>query len=447
VSEVVLLGTGAADGWPNPWCGCASCSTALAAGDVRGCTAALVDGLLLLDCGPEAPRAALRAGRSLAGVRRVLLTHDHPDHLGPAVLLWRAWTGHPEVLDVLGPPEAVDACRAWVGPRDRVALRPVQAGAVVDLGGGYVARALAGAHERETLLWDVTTADGSRLLHATDTGPLPEAALAAVAEAAYDLVLLEETFGDVTDHATGHLDLRTFPAAVAALRRTGAVTAATRVVAVHLGHRNPPAPELARRLAAWGAELHRDGAALAVGTGVRPLPQPRRTLVLGGARSGKSTEAERLLAAEPAVTYVATGGERLDDSEWRERVSAHRARRPAGWSTVETTDLAPLLRSPGPPLLVDCLSLWLAACLDAHGAWDGKPGAADVVEAACSALVEAWRATPRRVVAVSNEVGSGVVPATRSGRVFRDALGRLNAAVAGASEDVRLVVAGRVLPL
>ena len=81
MTEVLVLGTGAADGWPNAFCGCASCSVLRARGETRAQTAALVDGRLLLDCGPDVPAAANRAGRSLADVRHVLLTHAHPDHV------------------------------------------------------------------------------------------------------------------------------------------------------------------------------------------------------------------------------------------------------------------------------------------------------------------------------------------------------------------------------
>ena len=99
---------------------------------------------------------------------------------------------------------------------------------------------------------------------------------------------------------------------------------------------------------------------------------PRRTLVLGGARSGKSLEAERRLAGFPGVVYVATGGSRDGDPEWAARVGAHRERRPASWRTQETCDLVPLLAADGPPLLVDCLSLWLTDAMDAAGAWDDE---------------------------------------------------------------------------
>ncbi|NYI06999.1 adenosylcobinamide kinase/adenosylcobinamide-phosphate guanylyltransferase [Allostreptomyces psammosilenae] len=182
-----------------------------------------------------------------------------------------------------------------------------------------------------------------------------------------------------------------------------------------------------------------------------PAAAGRRTLVLGGARSGKSTEAERLLWHRRGVLYVATSGRRDGDAEWAERVRLHRERRPAGWATVETCDLEPLLAADGGPLLVDCLALWLTTVMDEAGAWDdgrwrSGPARAEVA-ARVGGLVAGLRRTRRRVVLVSNEVGSGVVPATPAGRRFRDELGRLNAAVADACEDVRLVVAGQVLPL
>jgi adenosylcobinamide kinase/adenosylcobinamide-phosphate guanylyltransferase len=438
--EVVLLGTGAADGWPNAFCTCASCQAARSTGTLRSPTAALVDGSLLLDCGPEVARGAERAGRSLAGVRHVLVTHEHPDHCDPAALLWRRWAGRREPLEVLGPPTVVEACEPWVGPGDPVRLRAVSPGDSLRLGPHRV-RALAGAHDVPVLLWDVTGPSGARLLYATDTGPLPPETVEAVAGRAYDLVLLELTFGTRTDHGTGHLDDATFPRELARLRAVGAVTDDTDVVAVHLGHHNPPEPGLSRRLGAWGARAVEDGAVLTSGD-PQPVrePLPSRTLVLGGARSGKSAEAERLLAAQPAVDYVATGGERPDDPEWVERVAAHRARRPAGWRTLECDDLAGVLGSPGRPLLVDCLTLWLAGVLDRCGVWEGGP--LDPVRKHVARLVDAVGGTPRRVVLVSNEVGSGVVPATASGRVFRDELGRLNAEVAAACEEVRLVVAG-----
>jgi adenosylcobinamide kinase/adenosylcobinamide-phosphate guanylyltransferase len=311
----------------------------------------------------------------------------------------------------------------------------------------------------EALLYDVTAPDGARLLHATDTGPLPTATVEAVRGAGFDVVLLEETFGRRTDHGTGHLGLATFPVELARLREVGAVVAGTDVVAVHLSHHNPPGPELDALLRAWGARTVPDLTVVgphtddATGGAAAVAPPPHRTLLLGGARSGKSTRAEALLAGEPSVRYVATGGTRDGDPEWAARVAAHRARRPDGWVTLETLDVAGVLAEDGPPVLVDCLALGLTGALDAAGAWSAEPGstaydaALGEVAAQVDALVAAVSASPARVVLVSNEVGSGVVPATASGRLFRDLLGSLNASVAAACDEVSLVVAGRTVTL
>jgi adenosylcobinamide kinase/adenosylcobinamide-phosphate guanylyltransferase len=169
----------------------------------------------------------------------------------------------------------------------------------------------------------------------------------------------------------------------------------------------------------------------------------RRALVLGGARSGKSAFAEQLLAREPAVDYVACGlvpdG---SDTEWTDRVALHQHRRPATWRTIETIDLPSVLAVPGPPVLLDCLTTWLARVMDDCGIWSQTAGADDRLAETIDALVQAWQVTRRRVVAVSNEVGSGVVPATPSGRRFRDELGVLNTRVAAASSRVWLITAG-----
>jgi adenosylcobinamide kinase/adenosylcobinamide-phosphate guanylyltransferase len=162
-------------------------------------------------------------------------------------------------------------------------------------------------------------------------------------------------------------------------------------------------------------------------------------LVLGGARSGKSAYAEQRLAAEPAVTYVATAPAREGDAEWARRVQAHVSRRPRAWSTLETGDVAQVLRTATTPLLVDDLGLWLVGVVDAAGAWEGPLGD---VEAACDELVAAWRACGVPVVLVAPEVGSGVVPGTASGRRFRDLLGALSARLAAAADEVVQVVAG-----
>jgi adenosylcobinamide kinase / adenosylcobinamide-phosphate guanylyltransferase len=169
----------------------------------------------------------------------------------------------------------------------------------------------------------------------------------------------------------------------------------------------------------------------------------RRVLVLGGARSGKSAYAEGLLAHAASVVYVATGMVPSPaDPEWAARVQAHRDRRPRGWSTAETQDLASVLSAPGPPALVDDLSTWLAAAMDAADVWADAPGSDAALAARVAEFVAAWFATRRTVIAVSAEVGQGLVPATSSGRRFRDELGRLNAAIAAGSDEVWFVTAG-----
>ncbi|MEV5883151.1 bifunctional adenosylcobinamide kinase/adenosylcobinamide-phosphate guanylyltransferase [Streptomyces sp. NPDC052020] len=396
--DVTLLGTGAPAGLPRPDCPCAACAAALGE-DARAATALLVDGALLFDLTPGAAFAAARAGRSLSGVAQVLLSHPHD---GPAV----------EVPAGLPQPGRVPDGRELA----LLTGHRVRAVALDAPGTGYA----------------VTGPDGQRLLFLPPGGA--PAGLEEPAES-YDMVL-----ADVVGR----------PDALAKLRAVGAVGPTTDVVAVHLDHDVPPGPELRRRLAAAGARAVPDGATLVVGAYEDVPDVPRRTLVLGGARSGKSVEAERRLEAFPDVLYVATGGTRGGDTEWAARVTAHRERRPGSWRTAETCDLVPLLGGDGPPLLIDCLSLWLTDAMDSVGAWDDAEwagGGERALRERVAELTRAVRATRRTVVAVSNEVGSGIVPATASGRRYRDELGRLNAAFADECEHVLLVVAGQALPL
>jgi histidinol-phosphate aminotransferase len=212
-------------------------------------------------------------------------------------------------------------------------------------------------------------------------------------------------------------------------------------VAVH------PAPDARARLRAGLRDV----------LGGRPAPRTHpaaarppasRTLILGGARSGKSRHAQQLFAQRAEVLYVAPGPlPDAADADWAARVAAHRRSRPATWTTLETRDVAAALAGADVPVLVDCLATWLAATMTDVGAWESADGAtewSDRLDAEVDRLLDAWRSVAVPVVAVSNEVGSGVVPGTRSGVLFRDTLGRLNQRLADASEDVRLVVAGRV---
>lgn len=172
-------------------------------------------------------------------------------------------------------------------------------------------------------------------------------------------------------------------------------------------------------------------------------------LALGGARSGKSVHAEHLLSDLGSVTYVAPGTPLVDDPEWSARIEVHRRRRPHTWTTAETTDVVGALDAAeaGTGVLVDCLGTWLTRLADDSGTWDDPAVAHAVWDEATTGLVAAVRRCRASLVLVSNETGLGVVPATSSGRLFRDAQGRLNARVADACDAVHLVVAGRVLDL
>jgi adenosylcobinamide kinase/adenosylcobinamide-phosphate guanylyltransferase len=168
-------------------------------------------------------------------------------------------------------------------------------------------------------------------------------------------------------------------------------------------------------------------------------------LVLGGARSGKSAAAEAMVAEAVTVDYVATGAPTgTGDAEWDARVREHQRRRPSSWRTIETLTLDEVLAEAdaGTPVLLDCLTAWLARVMDATGAWDGATAKDEALATCLDGLVAAWRNTRRYVVAVSNEVGAGVVPETASGRRFRDELGRLNARIAAASDEVWYCTAG-----
>ncbi|GAA2181746.1 bifunctional adenosylcobinamide kinase/adenosylcobinamide-phosphate guanylyltransferase [Brooklawnia cerclae] len=168
-----------------------------------------------------------------------------------------------------------------------------------------------------------------------------------------------------------------------------------------------------------------------------------RVLVLGGARSGKSTHAEGLLAGPGPVDYLATSQRVPGDAEWDARIAKHRARRPAHWTTIETIDVASeLVRHTDRPLLVDCLTVWLTRQMDEAGVWDGGPGTDERLAAATDELVAAFTAARRPVVAVSNEVGQGIVPSAPSVRRFRDEMGVLNMRVAAAVDEVWFCVAG-----
>ena len=179
-----------------------------------------------------------------------------------------------------------------------------------------------------------------------------------------------------------------------------------------------------------------------------------RTLVLGGARSGKSALAERLARESgKEVIYLATS--HAGDAEMEARIAHHRARRPAGWRTVEQPiALASALRelcAPGRIVLVDCLTLWLTNLMFSSHQDYPEVGPVDLaplfVEERAALLAWLDEPAPGEVVFVSNEVGMGIVPYGAVSRAFADEAGRLNQDVAARCERVLFVAAGLPLAL
>jgi adenosylcobinamide kinase / adenosylcobinamide-phosphate guanylyltransferase len=165
-------------------------------------------------------------------------------------------------------------------------------------------------------------------------------------------------------------------------------------------------------------------------------------VLLGGARGGKSRLANELAAATGSpVTVIATG--EAGDAEMAERIAIHRAERPAGWDVVEEPyELKDALAAVDTEhtVIVDCLTLWVANAL-------GRDDDPSTVLAAAARAAACAAARPALTVAVSNEVGLGVIPMTPLGRVYRDLLGSVNRVWVDASDEAALVIAGRALAL
>lgn len=174
----------------------------------------------------------------------------------------------------------------------------------------------------------------------------------------------------------------------------------------------------------------------------------RLTLILGGARSGKSSYAEQAASRLGGrVLYVATA--QPGDEEMTARIAAHQAARPANWETLEAASRVgqAIEAWPGQPdvILVDCLTLLASNVLLELGDLAEQAAADSALDAEISGLLDAQRARPARWLIVSNEVGLGLVPPYPLGRVYRDALGRANQRLAAAADNVLFMVAG--LPL
>jgi adenosylcobinamide kinase/adenosylcobinamide-phosphate guanylyltransferase len=162
------------------------------------------------------------------------------------------------------------------------------------------------------------------------------------------------------------------------------------------------------------------------------------TLVLGGAQSGKSYYAQQLASRFERVTFIATG--RPTDAEMRRKIARHRRERPIAWRTIEApVDLHEAIRSESQRadvILIDCLTFCVANVMGTRKKSKSNPK--ECIDAVCDAI----RVSKASVVAVSNEVGSGVVPAYRAGRIYRDFLGQMNQKIAQIADRVVVMIAG-----
>lgn len=259
--KLTFLGTAASEGYPNAFCGCVNCERARQLGgpNLRKRSAALIDGVLLLDLGPDVMAASLIHGISLASVRVCLLTHEHADHLDASHLSSRS----PDcgVIDApcLELIATAGALRKATGSLHRrmpvnglldpdvqerlnLSARTIEPGQTV-CAGPYRITAIPAMHDMElvTPLLYAIERDGRALFYATDTGPLPEKSWAVLRAwgGTFDMVVLDHTFG-MEGRSTDHLNADQFVETVDRLRLEGRLAAGCRVFAHHLGHHSNP---------------------------------------------------------------------------------------------------------------------------------------------------------------------------------------------------------------
>lgn len=282
--KLTFLGTAAAEGYPNAFCLCENCEGARRLGgpSLRKRSAAVIDGVLLLDFGPDLMASSLMHGVSLAGVRACLQTHEHEDHLEPSNFVSRSRSESEVVggglLDYYATRGAIartarkmkvdldldDLLRPEVTQSLDLRLHPIAAGESFDVG-RYRVTAVAATHGDgiDPLLY-VIEADGRACFYATDTGPLGGNAWDTLRTlrdqgVRFNAVALDHTFG-LRGRDTGHLNAEQFREEAGQLREEGLLAADCRVFAHHLGHHsNPPHPALVEIGRAGGYEIAYDG--------------------------------------------------------------------------------------------------------------------------------------------------------------------------------------------
>ncbi len=282
--ELLFLGTAASEGYPNAFCACENCERARSLGgrSLRRRSAALIDGSLLCDLGPDLMGAAIGLGVSLAGVRWCIQTHEHQDHLDPSHLLSRS-----PLCGVDGPPLTFYATPGALRRAGSALGDDVPSGGLLDpevarrlnlqaravepgdafVAGPYRITAVPATHGRGiSPLLPVIERDGRAIFYATDTGPLPELAWDVLRDwgGTLDLVVLDHTFG-TKERAIGHLNAEQFREQIMRLRDERLLAPDCRVFAHHLGHHsNPDHDALVAIAADWGYDVAYDGLSVSV---------------------------------------------------------------------------------------------------------------------------------------------------------------------------------------
>ena len=194
--KVQLLGTAAADGWPNPFCTCLSCEDSRLNGVIRSQSSALIDERLLIECGPELPRNAERHRVVLNQIEHLVVTHGHWDHCS-------------------GIPLTLRSLQQWVSSDSQVEWIEALPFRSIALGEYVVVPLLA-----------------------TDTGPLPDETISALSTHPLDLIFLDEMWGELSGPHADHLNLNSFWETISQLKSCGAITKRTHISPIHMSHRN-----------------------------------------------------------------------------------------------------------------------------------------------------------------------------------------------------------------
>lgn len=269
--RVHLLGTGAAEGWPAPFCLCPACEEARLRGgpNIRGRSGALVDDDLKIDFGPDTVAQLQRAGRHLAKLRTILFTHQHSDHLVPTELQWmdRPFTVTPadQPIAIHGNAEVIRLIRRAADEgrfQNRFTLQEFAPGDRFVTAAGDEVAALRADHVPGSCVLRIRRkGDGKVLFYGHDSGLFPAATLDALGEGPpLDVALFDCTSGGCHTSNNGHMDLQGVARMVEELRRRGAITPTTRTIATHFSHNGKLLhEELVRALLPHGIEAAYDG--------------------------------------------------------------------------------------------------------------------------------------------------------------------------------------------